>query len=390
MFKTAKEIEERKIELRGLIKTEGCDLDAIEKELEGLETEKRAIEKRQEIIKKLGNGTIVGNEISKPEFQGESRGAKTFEPETMEKEDLYASAEYRSAFLKKLQGAELNEVEKRAITTINNSAVIPTLTLNKIIEKLKQISVIYPLVTCFNIPSAFTIPVEDVVGDASWIDEGVASTDSDDKTSEVSLVAFKLIKTVTISVEAKVMSISAFEDYIVTQLGNKIKIAVDTAILKGTGVKQAKGILTSITAIQTAATTGFDYDDIADILKSIGSLYAQGAVFVMSRTTLYDQIAKIKDSQKRPIFIMDASDGFEGKIMGRPVICYDAMTDDTIIFGNFTYYFFNWVKAFEISKDDSVEFRSGSTVYRALGLADGKVALTEAFVVQKLKTATGS
>ncbi len=59
----------------------------------------------------------------------------------------------------------------------------------------------------------------------------------------------------------------------------------------------------------------------------------------MSRTTLYGQIAKIKDDVKRPIFVPDAVGGFAGKIMVNPVIVYDAMTTNTILIGNLSYIF---------------------------------------------------
>ena len=49
----------------------------------------------------------------------------------------------------------------------------------------------------------------------------------------------------------------------------------------------------------------------------------------------------------------------------------------------FKAYKFNFAKAPEVSSDDSVEFRTGNRVYRALALADGKLADTNAIVHYK-------
>lgn len=108
---------------------------------------------------------------------------------------------------------------------------------------------------------------------------------------------------------------------------------------------------------------------------------------MMSTTTLYGDIAKIKDDNNKPIFKIETDGRFEGKLSGYPVVTYDNVPDGTIIFGNFEYYYFNFVKAFEIAKDTSVGFKSAKTCYRALALADGKVALNEAFVVMQKKSA---
>ena len=68
--------------------------------------------------------------------------------------NILASAEYRSAFLKRLQGKALNEAEKRAMTTAVESvgAGIPTTLLNKIEEKLRQTSALFNEVEVLNLP----------------------------------------------------------------------------------------------------------------------------------------------------------------------------------------------------------------------------------------------
>ncbi len=385
-----KRIKARKVEIRSLLQNgEQVDLAALTQELDALEVEERGLqdlENRLEIAGKLNNEEIRGNEIKKPDVEIRAKNIE-FNPDS-----VLESAEYRSAYLKTLQGVKLNEVEERAMMTVsNNSAVVPTQTLNKIVEKLKQVSVIFPMVTALNIPSNVTIPVENVNTDASWVAEATASTDGTDlTTASISLAAYKLIKTLEFSANIESMSIDAFESFIVTALSNKIKIAIDAAIITGNGTTQAEGIVTAITAVETAESTGWTYQDILDLLSGLSSMYATNAVIVVNRKTLYKRIASIKDTTGKPIFVVNAENGFAGKIMGYPVKTYDALADDKIIFGDFTYYYFNIVKDFGIEKNDAVGFRTGSTVYRVMALCDGKVALEEAFVVQNLKAGSSS
>ena len=141
-MKRLQEIEARKAEIRSLLQSDNeVDLDALKNELDSLSSEQRSIKERHELANSIQVGKIV------------ARGLDPDEDEP--KEDVADSAEYRSAYLKNLMGKELNDAEKRAMTTASNSvgAVVPTTTMNKIVEKLKQAGVILPLVTTLNIPS---------------------------------------------------------------------------------------------------------------------------------------------------------------------------------------------------------------------------------------------
>lgn len=378
-MKTLREINARKVELRAEMQKENCDLNAIEKELDELEKRQAEIEKRQELAKKLGTGEIVSTVVEKPIEKRQE----------VVSENIADSKEYRSAWLKELQGAALNEDEKRALTTATSSvgAVVPTQTLNKIIEKMKQDSVVLSLVTVLHIPSNVVMPVEGTINDAEVKAEGASATDKADTMGTLSLTAYKLIKTISLTAEVKAMSIDAFEAFIVAQLAKKIRTLVDYLIINGTGSAQPTGIVTAVTATETGATTGFTYDDLMDLLGALGSGYAKNAVLMAKRSFIYGTIAKIKDDNKQPIFKMETDGKFEGKLLGYPVVANDDVPADTIIFGDFEFYFFNFVQDPTIESDKSVGFRSGDVCYRAMALGDGDVGLNEAFVVMKKKSA---
>ncbi len=364
------EIKARSLELRTKINSlSGEELDNAIAELKDLAKESSDIEKRQAALESIKANSFDANKIEKPVEEPKTYGLD--------------SAEYRSAFLKNLQGAQLNDVEKRAMTTAIESvgAAVPTETMNKIIEKLRDAGVIYPLVSQLHIPSNVNMPVEGTIADLSWKAEGETSSDSNDTLGKVELTAYELIKTVEITAHVEAMSIDAFENWLVASLAKKVKVAIDNAIINGNNSGQANGILNAVTPIDTAVTGTIAYDDIMNTIAALPSGYDQNATFVMNKKTLYKQIAKIKDDQKMPIFKLETDGRFAGKLLGYPVVTYDNCPEGKVILGDFEYYYFNVVKDFEITKDTSVGFKSGKTCFRALGLCDGDVALAEAFVV---------
>ena len=71
--------------------------------------------------------------------------------------------------------------------------------------------------------------------------------------------------------------------------------------------------------------------------------------------------------------VADAQAPAKFNILGYPVIVDDNVTAGTIIFGDLRQgYAFNFGAGPEVKRDDSVGFRTGSSVYRAMALCDGK------------------
>ena len=371
MKKRLQEIRERKIELRTQLSGNGeIDLQAVKAELEKLEVEKRQIQERQEIASKILVNEVETREINKKEKKTETFGV--------------SSKEYRTAFYKSLAGVELNEVEKRAMTTNANSAgvAVPTQTLNKIYEKIENDSVIYALCTVSHLAGNLSIPIEKQTGAVQRKAEGADGTLVDDTLDELKLGAKKYIKLVRLTCELKETSIDALEDYIVRKLSKKLMLAFDEDIIKGTGTNGATGVLTTLaSAIQeTATNAGYTVADILKLVSSISARARKNSYFVMSTNTLYNEIKAITDANDRPIFDLESN-----KLLGREVVECDDVTDGTIIFGDFSEYMFNWSKDAVISKSEETAFMSGDTVYRILALADGGLADLGAMAIMSKK-----
>lgn len=286
--------------------------------------------------------------------------------------------EYRDAYMKHLQGKELSAEERAAVTA---SAAIPTSTLNKIVSQLESAPLLRRI-TILQIAGHVAIPYEKEVDDASWVEMNTASTDGKANTDKLELAAYKLIKTVEIDAEVSSMAIDAFETWLINRLTQKIQAALQAAVIVGTGSGQPKG-LTLEGQVKTTTTftkAGITYKDILKIMASVKASYHANATWSIPSNLFFTEILGMEDANKRPIVVQDVQAGGEYRLMGKPVDLVDAKAD-TIIFGAFDRYHMNIGAGIEIKADESVGFRTGSTVYRAMALADGGNADANALVV---------
>ena len=107
----------------------------------------------------------------------------------------------------------------------------------------------------------------------------------------------------------------------------------------------------------------------------------------MPRALFYGEVLGMETTTGDRVVVGDAQSPAKFNILGYPVIVDDYMAADTVLFGDLSYYHLNWAKEVEVSADSSVAFRTGSTVYRALALVDGKKTLADAFVKYTRATA---
>jgi HK97 family phage major capsid protein len=378
-----KQIEDRKVEIRKALEgnDENLKLDDIKIELEKLDNEERSLKEKIEILNGLNNGIIEGRKIENPA----DNITQKRDISSMTMEELLSSKEYRSAYLKRLQGKQLTDIEQRALTTATNSAAgaVPTTTLNMIIDKLRQTSALFDRINVSYMPGNLSLVISNAKNAASWKAEGSDGTPQDDTVTALNLSGYELIKLVEISAAADAMTIDAFETYIASEIGRQLSIAIENAIVNGTGNGQPTGILSGVTwdaTNSTTWTTSVDYDNLMDALTLLPTMYHNNATFVMNRKMLFGGVRKIKDAQKNPIFAYNPQDKAAMTILGYPIILDDYVPDDTIILGDMSYYYMNFSKTPEISSDRSAGFKSGKIVYRGLAVVDGKPALNEAFV----------
>lgn len=321
-----KRLSEIKAELDG-----DCDVDALEKEVRGLKEERKTLmdmlEKRKQLQNEVANG--AGEVI---------RG---FKPETEEKRYDASSPEYKTAWLKnmavdsrgkKLFG-DLTKEERAAFTftTANTGEVVPTEIMNRIVSLVDNDSPMYDdsfksnLVYGFEIPRLKSIDA----GDAKNVTEGAANDDEQDTFDSIALPGVEIKKHIVMSRKMQFQSIQAFEDWVVTHLAERIRVAKETYILSQLAKSGTVGI-DSGNVISAAACTD------EEIRKALGLLRGSGErVLYANSNFIWNTLAGLETTEGDKLFIPNpmADPLVEGRVYGTAVKRDSNIPDDTFYIG---------------------------------------------------------
>ena len=306
------EINTRKAEIRALLDSEqDVDLDALEKELRELDAEQQKIEKRAAVAAGIQQGTIPSAKIEAP--KDETRAAK------------YDSEEYRKAFMEYVCRGKDLPVQFRADATTATSdigAIVPPVTLNRIVEKIEAYGMILPLVNRTAYKTGMNIPVASIKPTATWVAEGAGS----DKQklpldAAITFGRFKLRCAVSVTLETNEMALSASETRLVNAISEAMAKAIEQAILTGTGSGQPTGILTDADKGESMSLSKLTYKDLVAAEAALPMEYENNAVWVMSKKTFMEFVG-MTDSQGQPVARVDHGIGVapERTLLGRHVV----------------------------------------------------------------------
>lgn len=390
MNSSIQDIEKRAAEIKALVDTDAnADIASLNIELEGLKQAKANVEQRSQKPGAQFN-PITGASFETRASQEATEG------------DVFASAEYRSAFYKNLLGHKLTtfedaaykramgivETEKRADafnTVTSAAAVLPTATLNEVIKKARTMGGLLPHCRGFNLPTKLSVPVGTPATKAAWHVEGAAVETEKNTTVAVAFNGYEILKVFSISAAAKKMSIAAFESYIIDELNACVMECIADAIVNGEGTTEGTGIesitwVADTNAIEYTNATIPTYANFVSTMALLKRGYNAGAKWAMNNATLYTHVYGIVDQNNRPIFIADPKNESIGYILGREVVIDDNIADGDIYLGNFNYMGYNIPEGIVIEASRESSFKSGLIDYRAMAIADCKPIVAEAFV----------
>lgn len=349
--------------------------DAVE---EAIEMQQMLLERQKE----LEDLEQRKSDVKDIEEGAESRTIEAKEETKMERTFAVDTLEYRDAYMKSLMGKSMDIEERTALATAAN--VIPTETVNKIYGLLEENDLI-KAISALHIPGYVSVPKATLANDANWVAMDQAATDSADTIGTVALSAYKLIKTIEITADIKAMSIPAFEGWLVNKLAQKMEAAICKGILVGAGSSEPTGLIPGASAVVTSMTTLAKFEKL---MGKLGGAYHRNAVWVMSAAAYYETVMPFA-ADSNGILVQN---GMEKMLLGHKVIIDDncavtsgSTTTQNVLFGNLNEgYVFNFGEGIAIEADGSVAFRSGSTVYRAMALCDGKPCDPNAVVLGTL------
>ncbi|MBM6760892.1 phage major capsid protein [Megamonas hypermegale] len=289
-----KEIAERKQEIRSLLEKgdKNINLDEIEKELRELDEEEKEIRRRQEIIEGMNDSTQTTKRQKPGETTNRANG------------NIYDSEEYRNAFMNYVcRGVPIpKEYRADAVTqTTDIGALVPPVTLNKIIEKIEAYGMILPLVTRTAYKTGMVIPTASVKPVATWVAEG-AGSEKQKKALDgtITFGHFKLRCAVAVTLETDQMAYSAFETTLVNNIVEAMAKALETAIISGTGSGQPTGILHDDSKGAKLEVSSLDYQTLVNAEAELPMEYENGAVWCMTKKT-FMQFTGMVDKNGQPI-----------------------------------------------------------------------------------------
>jgi len=382
-IKRMKEINDRKAELRTMLQGSAeVDLDAIEKELRDLDTEYKELEKRKQTIDGINMGTIPATEIPVPVAARSDSAADT-------------EKEYRSAWLKTLQGKPLTESEQRAYSTAANSALpaIPESTANEIVKKMYEVAPILQRCKIFHVPGNFKFAVEGTNTDAALHNENAAITVASDNLGSVSLTGYEIVKLVKASRATVNMAINAFEAYIVEIIAEAIARKIENYIFAGTGNNQPGGVANGGKGTNGAYAVGVDMVETtavteANITAAYGMLasgYERNAVWAMSKATFFADFYTLMNKSKNNL--IEFANG-KYYIMGCEVYFTGSLAAGVSFLGDYSYVVGNYSQDIAVVKSEHSGLATNSVDYLGSCVFDSKaIAGLGAFVKLVKKSA---
>lgn len=355
-----------------------AELDKMEEEVRSLKAEKTQIleraKKRSALEKEIAEGRI-GIDITPDVLRGGKSGMQ-------ERTFNLASAEYRSAWLNDIRGKELNDVEKRAFTTVASSAgaAVPTTTANKIIEKVKQLCPLLEKIDLLSVKGNVTIPAEGTTIDAKKHAEGTLIVADEDTLNSVILGGYEITKLVTVSKSVETMSIDAFENWLTRKIAKKVSEKIGALILNGTGSGEAQGVnaipwddTNSVTVAKTGTLTE---GNILAVVALLNGGYFANSEWYMTSTTFFSDFHPLMNNSKNNVVTEANGEYF---VMGKKVNFDDRVVAHEAILGDmFGGYAGNMPE--DVSVTSQFVVRENSFDFLGSAIFDGKVQAIEAFV----------
>lgn len=308
--------------------------------------------------------------------------------------------EYRKAFMEKVLRntpipAELRDSE--STTTSDAATVIPKQLVNQIIEKFDNIGMIMPLITKTSYAAGIEIPTSTVKPVASWVAEGKGSERQKKTTGKIIFSYFKLRCEISMSMEVGTMALAAFEAKFVENVSKAMVLAIENAVINGTGTGQPKGILKETAPEGQAITVAggvITYEKLCEIEAAIPEEYEGTAKYCMSKKT-FMSIMAITDKNGQPIARINYGIGGkpERTILGREVVLaskympnVEAATANTFMFAfDFSDYILNTVYDMGISKKQ--DWDTEDLLTKAVMSVDGKAISVDSLVTVSNTTA---
>ena len=237
------------------------------------------------------------------------------------------------------------------------------------------------------------IPMVIEKGQAYWLDEEEAFTESDDTFGQISIGAYKLGTMIKVSDELLQDSVFDIEGYISREFARRMGAAEEDAFFNGDGSGKPLGVLASTGGAQVGVTaaseTAIKADELFDLYHSLRAPYRKNAVWAINDTTMA-QIRKLKDGNGQYLWQPGLTIGAPDTILGKSVKTSSFMPSaeagaKTVIFGDFKYYWIADRQGRTFKRLNELFATTGQIGFLASQRVDGRLVLPDAMKVLQQK-----
>ncbi|MDD4780352.1 MAG: phage major capsid protein [Tissierellia bacterium] len=380
------EIESRKTDIRSLLEgNESVDLEALEKELRELDTEKTQIEKRESMASKINKDVnIIARKHNpepeeKPEFRdfGEFLQTVKYSPNDTALRSKEMSDKTQKRFMQMGVGA-------------NGGFIVPEQFSTDIKMVDDQAAIFRPraiVIPAGDPPdAAITIPALDQGGangvyagvQVTWIAEGGTKPETEPLFRDMKLEPQEVAAHVVVT--DKLLRNSAACGALVSNLLRKAIIAAEEdTFLQGNGVGQPLGIINHPAAI-TVARTVANQIAYADVVNMFARAKFGGKLVWIGSQTCLPQLMTMVDAGNNLVWQPNAREGAPGTLLGIPFLLNDQSpvlgSEGDLILVDLNYYLIKDGSGISISMSEHPLFTQNRTIIKAFWNVDGQPWLT--------------
>lgn len=362
--------------------TEVAELRALQAAVEAIDEEIRNI---QSMIDELPEEGEEGQSERTAAVNRTIPGVVTA-PQTTERNTDKNDMEYRKAFQQFVTRGTPIPVEYRedeSTLTTDIASAIPTVLVDRIVEKMESVGMILPLFTKTSYAAGVVIPTSTVKPVATWVSEGASSDRQKKTTGTISFGRFKLRCEISMSAEAGALAIAAFESTFVKQVSEAMVKKIEaTAISTADGTTSPKGILAETPASGQALTAKtLTYKLLVDAEAALPQAYENGSKWCMTKKTFMGFIG-IEDAEGQPIARTNYGIGGvpERTLLGREVIICDYLDtfSSTLTAGKIFAFIFNFADyaintVYDMGIQRKQDWDTEDILSKAVMSLDGKV-----------------
>lgn len=284
--------------------------------------------------------------------------------------------------------------EKRALTGAAN--LIPEVMIDLLRENVIEYSKLYKHVYVRRLKGTGRMPIEGTIPEAVWTEMCANLNELDLTFSKVEVDGFKVggyFKICNAILEDSDIDLTR---ELLDVLGRAIGLALDKAILYGTGTKMPVGIVTALAGVDdtpnivshASTVTGLSlYQAIVGDSGLANSSYSRGAkVWVMNEKTYTTLLAQAMSINASGAIVSGVNGTMP--VIGGDLEVLNFIPDNVIIGGYFDLYLLAERADIELSTSEHAFWVADQTGFKGTARYDGKVLDTAAFVVIGLNGVT--